>query len=530
MSNQIEKKIHLLVPMSGQGMRYQAAGYKDPKPLVPVNGVPMITRLLSSFPIDWPTTFVLAENHRDSGLEQVLRGQRADAKIIYIAKHKNGPSYAALKGLEHIPEDAPVLLSYCDYGMVWDGRQFERFVFQTNCDACVICYRGFHAHYLGPAKYAYCRMDGERVVEVQEKNSFTSNREQEFASSGAYFFRSAKILRQAIEDQQSIGLEFGGEFYTSLTVEALLRKNPNSHVRVFEIPYFFQWGTPEDLQIFEYWERTFSRYNNILGRPRPKIDSLLMPMAGLGSRFQKYTKTPKPFIKVGKLAMFQRAEATLPKSRDQVFVLHRGLADQFKDTGVSGKSIVLDETPPGQALSTEAGLSLIGEGDVVVSSCDHGIVLNPDVWASFKTELKCDAAIFVVKGFPGVLRRPEAFAYVECQGLEKFAKVKRVSVKQPLTSTPQNDWLLVGTFWFKDAATIGLGVQLCKEADRRVNGELYLDSVFNALIETGKTVRIIPLDGYINWGDPDSLAEAIYWEEVFLCRSTTNRAKLPLDQ
>jgi hypothetical protein len=44
---------------------------------------------------------------------------------------------------------------------------------------------------------------------------------------------------------------------------------------------------------------------------------------------------------------------------------------------------------------------------------------------------------------------------------------------------------------------------------------MYLDSIFELLINSGKVIRTIALDGYINWGDPDSLAEALYWKEVF---------------
>ncbi|MFM8315958.1 MAG: NTP transferase domain-containing protein, partial [Deltaproteobacteria bacterium] len=236
------KNIQLLIPMSGQGNRYRDAGYKEPKPLIPVNGVPMITRLLENFPDSWPTVFVMAENHKNTELPSVLTKNRPLGYQVFIEKHTQGPSFAALKGLEHLDPELPVLLSYCDYAMVWDSTRFTHFVEETQCDACVVSYRGYHAHYRSPQQYAYCRMSGERVVEVKEKGSFTSNREQEFASSGGYYFKSARLLKKAIEFQLAQNLQLNGEFYSSLTVEALLRMDPKAHVRVFEIPGFFQWG------------------------------------------------------------------------------------------------------------------------------------------------------------------------------------------------------------------------------------------------------------------------------------------------
>ena len=247
--------------MSGQGNRYRDAGYTEPKPLIPVNGKPMIVRLLENFPESWDSVFVMAENHKNTELPSVLTKHRPRGKQIFIEKHTQGPSFAALKAIEQLDPEAPVLLSYCDYAMVWDANQFAHFVEDSDCDACVISYRGYHAHYRSPLQYAYSRLDGERVVEVKEKGSFTNEREREFASSGGYYFKTAKLLKKAIEFQMAQNLQLNGEFYSSLTVEALLRMQPSAHVRTFEIPGFFQWGTPEDLQIFDYWERSFKAYN-----------------------------------------------------------------------------------------------------------------------------------------------------------------------------------------------------------------------------------------------------------------------------
>ncbi|CAF2226805.1 unnamed protein product, partial [Rotaria magnacalcarata] len=180
------------------------------------------------------------------------------------------------------------------------------------------------------------------------------------------------------------------------------------------------------------------------------------------------------------------------------------------------KVVSLPTTPDGQALSTEAGLREIHpEQDLIVSSCDHGIVVSDDIWSKFHKNPDCDAAIFTITGFPGVLRRPEAYAYVKA---ETDLTVSSVSVKKPISPTPDRDPLLVGTFWFKKAKLLKEGIEVMKRhPELRVNGELYLDSIFNIFInKLNLKVRIIPLSGYINWGDPQSLAEALYWEENFL--------------
>lgn len=518
--------IELLIPMSGQGVRYQKAGYTDPKPLIKVNGTPMIERLLSNFPQHWNCTFVMAENHRDTKLPSFLKKLRPQSRLLYVTEHKEGPLKAIEAALPHLPSEAPVLVSYCDYGMIWDAGQFEKLVQETKCDACLISYKGFHAHYLSPTTYAYSRMDGEFVKEVREKGSFTSNRENEFASAGGYYFKSAKILKEAGDHQRKLNLNVNGEFYTSLTTEALLKLRPEADVRVFEIPAFFQWGTPQDLKSFEYWERTMAAASEQGMNNLEKVDQVLMPMAGAGSRFKSLTQTPKPFIKINGQMMFQRALSSLPKGPTTVVTIKEF---QRFITDKSIHTVFLEKTPPGQALSTKEGISKLKPNQsVLISSCDHAIVLNSKKWREFVEFPDCDGAIFTVTGFPGTMTSPLSYSYVEIKNNDACPLVKSVSVKKPISpERPETDALLVGTFWFRSAEKLNQRIDELIEKKILTNNELYLDSIFNLMIEKGDKVRAIPLDGYINWGDPDSLAEALYWQEIWGNQLRSDRPRYP---
>lgn len=513
--------IHLIIPMSGQGTRYQKAGYTVPKPAIMINQEEMLSRLLTCFPQTWPSVFVMAENHRETSLPSLVSRCRPQGKQAFIPPHTMGPLPAIEKALDSIPKDQPVLVSYCDYGMIWDANAFERFVESTRCDACLISYRGFQPHYSSPTMYAYSKMEGERVVQVKEKGAFTDQRENEYASCGAYYFRTADILRQALQFQTQHQLKLNGEYYTSLTVQALLEMNPQADVRIFEIPAFFQWGTPEDLWNFEYWEKTFKNFNLNQRRPLQPVSQVLMPMAGRGSRFQHMTSLPKPMIPIDGRPMYQWALSSLPPGKHHLVGLEGFPLTADEKTQV----LLLKETPEGQALSTQAGCQMMQfDQDVLVSSCDHSIVLDANLWSEFMKDPQCDAAIFTVKHFPGSIRKPKDYTYVRTDASKNsFAKINHVSVKSPLTDHPRTEPLLVGTFWFRQVSVMNDMIDQLKRENRRVNGELYLDSVFQMMIEAGLTVREIPLSGYINWGDPNSLNEAAYWFEVFCGRKISVR-------
>ena len=43
------KDIQLIIPMAGIGKRFKDAGYTDPKPLININGTPMIKHIVDLF-------------------------------------------------------------------------------------------------------------------------------------------------------------------------------------------------------------------------------------------------------------------------------------------------------------------------------------------------------------------------------------------------------------------------------------------------------------------------------------------------
>lgn len=521
--------MQLVIPMTGKGSRFFDAGYELPKPLISLRGRSLIERLLESFPSDWPTTFIINDDHRSFDFEAPLRKLRPKAQILWTSHSPLGPGKALQYALPFLDAQQPVFVSYCDYGQSWDPRRFEAFVRGSQCDAALVSYRGFHAHYLSPQTYAYSRVENDFVVEVKEKGSFTSDRENEFASTGGYYFRSAQILGEALDYQMRNELFAKGESYTSLSIQALLQMDPSAKVKVFECDYFFQWGTPQDLEEYAYWEACFEAR---LSTPRftPSGEhQILMPMAGLGSRFQNVLPTPKAFVRWKQKAMFEHALDSLPPGSGHFFVAKNEHRESLlASSRVKNENVIwLSETPPGQALSTLAGLKQMNpQLPVLVSACDHGIVVDPALWD--KLPSCADLAILSIRDFPGARRKPESFAYLRRGPLDVSSglhQIQSVSVKRPISEQAHKDPLLVGSFWFRSGQLAIELIERLRYVPAQVRGELYLDSVVDLAVEQGLRVLDLPLRAYFNWGDPESLLEALYWEEYFGAQDLKTRKR-----
>ena len=68
------KVMQIIIPMSGLGKRFQNAGYTDIKPLIRVQGKPIIEWVVSMFPGKHDFIFICREEHlANTPLEQELK-------------------------------------------------------------------------------------------------------------------------------------------------------------------------------------------------------------------------------------------------------------------------------------------------------------------------------------------------------------------------------------------------------------------------------------------------------------------------
>lgn len=183
--------------MSGFGERFRRAGYDSPKPLIEVDGRPIIAHVIDMFPGEQDFIFICNEDHLNEAqykMQLILQAHCPPRKIVGIKAHKLGPVHAVLAVRDELVDDEQVLVNYCDFTCYWDWQHFKRFVNDSQCDGAIPAYKGFHPHSLGTTNYAYMKEQGGWVQDIQEKQPYTDNRLEEFASSGACYFKSGRSL------------------------------------------------------------------------------------------------------------------------------------------------------------------------------------------------------------------------------------------------------------------------------------------------------------------------------------------------
>ena len=87
--------MQIIIPMSGFGERFKRAGYKIPKPLIEVDGKPIISHVIDMFPGEKNFIFICNKEHlENTDMEKILKRYSKEGKIVPINPHKKGPVFA----------------------------------------------------------------------------------------------------------------------------------------------------------------------------------------------------------------------------------------------------------------------------------------------------------------------------------------------------------------------------------------------------------------------------------------------------
>ncbi len=513
----------ILIPMSGYGERFRNAGYKVPKPLIEINGIHMIGHVIKLFPNEEDIIFICNEEHLNNPsyeMEKIIYKYCKSGKIVSIKPHKFGPGHAVLKAIKEINLQEPVIINYCDFSCYWDWHKFKKYVNEKSLDGVIPAYKGFHPHSLGNTNYAYIKEKNGLITDIQEKKPFTNKRMEEFASSGTYYFSTGKILLDSLNAMIREKNSINGEYYISLAYKNLLKNNKK--VTVYPLQHFFQWGTPEDLEEYLFWSKTF---NLILGK-RKKIyksnSSLIIPMAGLGKRFSEegYKKT-KPIIDVSGSPMIFQAINYLPNCIEKIFIIRKDMRGSkeiglnLKETYPESKVKFINKQTEGQAITALQGCKEIDKNKlslpITIAACDSGSIYDENIFSNLLNNTDIDIIVWASKNHLNAKRNPNMFGWINSY---ENGLIKNISTKEPI-SEKLNEPIVIGTFTFKNYQIFENSAKSMIKRQGKINNEYYIDTCINDAIKLGYRCYVFEVESFISWGTPNDLKTFHYWQSTF---------------
>jgi NDP-sugar pyrophosphorylase family protein len=513
------EEMHVIITMAGHSRRFNAAGYDGPKWLLPVGDKTMIEHVIDMFGPQDNFHFVINQSQADQYPRQVdwLAALTANGEVCVVPAHEEGPTWSALQ-VKGIRDNARVIVTYCDFTVRWDYPRFLRHAHGSA--GAVVSFRGFHPASFGTTYYAYMRSEGNRMLELREKQSFTDNRAEEPASTGIYYFCDFATFRHYGEKLLAAGDMELPEAYVSLLFNPMVEDG--LQITLHDVENFICLGTPEDYEQYQFWHRYFSSEQPVADAVDTSVRRInLLPMAGSGSRFREFGyRVAKPLIQIHGEPMMLRALRSLPYATDWLFLpraedLERHPIERAVQSFTANSQFFpVRELTSGQAATCLlAEKALEPQDELIIASCDYEHRYDPTAWQAILDDLHIDGAVWTCRMGSGLTKNPNAFAY--CQVGEDGRSIVEIVEKKTISDSPEQDPLVVGTFWYRRAGDFVRGARSMMEKEITVNGEHYVGTSINQLLGEGARFVIFDVEQWISFGDPFELQVLEYWQEFF---------------
>lgn len=232
-------KMNILIPMAGAGSRFQEAGYTFPKPLIEVNGKPMIQAVVENLNIDGNYIFVVQEEHYIKyNLQYLLNLVAPNCKIVCVNGVTEGAACTTLLAEQYINNDEPLLLSNSDQYVMWDSNEFMYSMMGDNIDGGILTFEAIHP------KWSFVRLNNEGFVcEVAEKKPISNK-----ATVGIYYWGRGSDYVKYANQMISKNVRTNNEFYVCPVFNEAIQDG--KIIKHFQIDKMYGLGTPEDLNTF----------------------------------------------------------------------------------------------------------------------------------------------------------------------------------------------------------------------------------------------------------------------------------------
>ena len=249
-------ELNVVVPMAGLGSRFQKAGYRPPKPFIPVFGKPMIQWVIENMlpreevygtyppftPFAVTFHFIVQQAHLDAyNFAALCDSLHLRYTITPINTVTEGAACTTLLVKEKINADTPLVIVNSDQFLEWSPNEFYRSFTNPHYDGCISVFEQTNPADL---KWSYSKLDASGLVlEVAEKQYISR-----WATTGIYgWARGSDYVRYA-ESMIAKNLRTKNEFYVCPVYnEAVADRR---RIRNCICKKLWGLGVPEDLEQF----------------------------------------------------------------------------------------------------------------------------------------------------------------------------------------------------------------------------------------------------------------------------------------
>ncbi len=238
--------INIVLPIAGRGSRFAEAGFKLPKPLIPIHGQPMIEAVVNNIrPLcEHRFIFVALKEHLDHlGMKDTLNRIAPGCIIIPVTKVTEGAACTVLLARKYIDNKDQLMMANSDQWVDININEYLTIISEGNVDGLIMTMKA------NDPKWSYVGFNNEGYVNnVVEKKVISDE-----ATVGIYNFKQGQDFVKAADEMISKNLRVNNEFYVAPAYNEMIKNQ--AKISIFNVGEeyngMYGMGIPSDLEKFK---------------------------------------------------------------------------------------------------------------------------------------------------------------------------------------------------------------------------------------------------------------------------------------
>lgn len=229
--------MNIIVPLCGKGERFVRQGFTTAKPLIQVHGKEILLHVLNSLTITDADQLYIIINPRlaETNLESVVSKQYPRARFIMLEGETTGASETIHRALPHIRNEACLLVDGDNFYTTDIISELRKHADKNQ----IVCFETVGEKPV----FSYIELDAETgtIVAIAEKKKIS-----QFANTGAYYFSSRALLKQAVASLNVMDQEP----YISMAIATTLKTTAWTPLQI-PADRYVSLGTPEQVAAYK---------------------------------------------------------------------------------------------------------------------------------------------------------------------------------------------------------------------------------------------------------------------------------------
>jgi len=244
-----------VIPSCGDGLRFTQNKKNIFKPLINIsNKKSMIKKTVESLPLAKKNVVIIRKDHdKKYKFSKKIKSTIKNTEVLVLNKKTSGMASTCNEYIKSLPDNRSLLLSSCDYSLVFNENKFYEMIKNLNPDVVIWTFKNYPDARVAPFAYAYADVKNGCVVRVSEKKPISNQPQLDHIVQGIFYFKSKKIFSIAFEEMVSKKNTVNNEYYVGNSINELIKKN--YVVLPFQVDQYICLGTPRDLNVYDFWDK-----------------------------------------------------------------------------------------------------------------------------------------------------------------------------------------------------------------------------------------------------------------------------------